>query len=261
VTSRRRFNRAVVLLVALLLLQVRTRSADDVIVMTSGTFTAACLELAPAFERATSHKVIVATTTIGVGADSIPNRLLRKEPAEVVIMSAEGLDALIKAGSVAAGSRVDLAKSSVAMAVRSGAPRPDISSVEALKRTLVAAKSVAYSSSVSGDYLVNELFPRLGIAGQLARTGRRIERERVGAVVARGEAEIGFQQLSELVPVAGIDVVGPLPAEVQRVTVVAAGVASHSTRPDAARAFITFLASPAASAGIVKTGLELLTPR
>jgi molybdate transport system substrate-binding protein len=139
VTVRRGSSCAVVLLAALLLLQVRAIAADDVIVMTSGTFTAACLELGPAFERATTHKVIVATTTIGVGADSIPNRLLRKEPADVVIMSAEGLDALIRAGSIVAGSRVDLAKSSVAMAVKSGAPRPDISSVEALKQTLAAA--------------------------------------------------------------------------------------------------------------------------
>jgi molybdate transport system substrate-binding protein len=142
------------------------------------------------------------------------------------------------------------------MAVRKGAPKPDISTVEALKRTLLAAKSVAYSASVSGDYLASELFPRLGIADELKTTGRRIERERVGAVVARGDAELGFQQISELLPIAGIEVVGPLPPEVQRVTVFAAGVAAHARYPDAARAFIQFLASPAAADVVVKTGLE-----
>jgi molybdate transport system substrate-binding protein len=260
-TSPRPFGRTAALLVAVLLLQARATSADEVIVMTSGTFTAASLELAPAFERAAKHKVVIATTTIGVGADSIPNRLLRKEPADVVIMSVEGLEALIKVGSVVPGSRVDLARSSVAMAVRSGARKPDIGSVEALKRTLVEATSVAYSASTSGDYLVKELFPKLGIAGQMARTARRIVGERVGAVIARGEAEIGFQQLSELLPIAGIDVVGPLPAEVQLVTVAAAGVTTHSKNPDAARAFIRFLASAEASSVVVKTGLELLAPR
>ena len=115
-----------------------------------------------------------------------------------------------------ADSRIDLARSSIGMAVRAGAPKPDISSVEALKRTLLQAKSIAYSASVSGRYLSTELFPRLGIADQVMGKSRRIEGERVGDVVARGEAEIGFQQISELLPVRGIDYVGPLPPEVQR---------------------------------------------
>src|SRR5262249_60415776 len=149
-------------------------------------------------------------------------------------------------------------RSAIGMAVGSGAPKPDIQSVEALTRTLLAAKSVAYSASVSGDYLSNELFPRLGVVEELKATGMRIERERVGAVVARGDAEIGFQQISELLPIAGIEVVGPLPPELQRVTVFAAGVAAHAKYPDAARAFIQFLASPAAAKVVVKTGLELV---
>jgi molybdate transport system substrate-binding protein len=144
------------------------------------------------------------------------------------------------------------------MAVRTGAARPDISSVEALRRTLLEARSIAYSASVSGDYLINELFPKLGIAEELKAKSRRIERERVGAVVARGEAEIGFQQISELLPIAGIDYVGPLPPDVQRVTVVSAGVAAGARSADAARALIRYLASADAIPAIRKAGLEPL---
>jgi molybdate transport system substrate-binding protein len=147
------------------------------------------------------------------------------------------------------------------MAVRAGARKPDISSVEALKQTLLAAKSAAYSASVSGDYLVRDLFPRLGIADQLRSKSRRIERERVGAVVARGDAEIGFQQISELLPIQGIDFVGPLPPEVQRVTVVSAGIAANAKDPAAARALVRFLASPAASGAVIKSGMEPMAAR
>jgi molybdate transport system substrate-binding protein len=243
-------------LLVILLVRAATAYADDIIVMTSGAFTAAYLDLAPGFERSTNNKLMTAATSMGTGADSIPSRLARGEPADVVIVAADALDQLIKDGRVMAGSRVDLARSSIGMAVRAGARKPDISSVEALRQTLLAAKSVAYSASVSGDYLVGELFPRLGIADQLKSKSRKIERERVGAVVARGDAEIGFQQISELLPVLGIDVVGPLPPEVQRVTVFSAGIASRSTHIAAAQAFVRFLASPAASAAVVKSGME-----
>jgi molybdate transport system substrate-binding protein len=113
---------------------------------------------------------------------------------------------------------------------------------------------------VSGDYFTNELFPKLGIAGQMAPKTRRSGNERVGALLARGDAEVGFQQMSELLPEKGIDVVGPLPADVQRVTIFAAGVAARSTRPDVARAYIRFLSSTAASAAVARTGLEPPTP-
>ena len=252
-------RRAAVLAAVLLLCQPSALFADDIVVMTSGAFTAAYLELASEYERSTKHKLTTATTSMGTGTESIPNRLKRGEAADVVIVNAELLDDLIKAGSVLAGSRVDLARSSIAMAVRAGAPKPDISSVAALTRTLLGAKSVAYSASVSGDYLRNELFPRLGVYEELKTTGMRIERERVGAVVARGDAEIGFQQISELLPIAGIEIVGPLPPEVQRVTVFAAGVAANSKHPDMARALIRFLASAEAAAVVVKSGLELIS--
>jgi molybdate transport system substrate-binding protein len=142
------------------------------------------------------------------------------------------------------------------MAVRAGTPKPDISTVEALTRTLLAAKSIAYSSSVSGRYLTTELFQRLGIAEQMAAKSRRIEGERVGAVVARGEAELGFQQTSELLPVPGIDYVGPLPAAVQRVSVFSAGVAVHSSNRAAAESLIRFLASAEAANAVARTGLD-----
>jgi molybdate transport system substrate-binding protein len=128
--------------------------------------------------------------------------------------------------------------------------------VSALRDTLLAAKSIAYSASVSGRYLTTELFQRLGIAEQMAPKSRRIEGERVGAVVARGDAELGFQQTSELLPVPGIDYVGPLPPGVQRVSVFSAGVAAHSDNRIAAEALIRFLASPDAAAAVARTGLE-----
>jgi molybdate transport system substrate-binding protein len=249
------------LLVGSLLLLAPTAYADDIRVMTSGAFTAAYLELIPQLERATRDKIVTAATSMGTGTDSIPSRLQRGEPVDVVIVADAALDQLIKDGRVMAGSRVDLARSSIGMAVRAGARKPDISSVDALRRTLLEAKSIASSASVSGVYISTELFQRLGIADQVVGKSKRIDRERVGAVVARGEAEIGFQQISELLPVPGIDYVGPLPPEVQRVTVFSAGVAVGSKNADAARTLIRFLASPEAASAVTKSGLEPVTPR
>jgi molybdate transport system substrate-binding protein len=245
---------AIVAVVALV--AAAATAADDLHVMTSGTFTAAYLELSPRFERETGHRVITEATSVGAGETSIEARLRRGDAVDVVIVDGMLLDHLIDDGRVVAGTRVDLARSAIGMAVRAGAPRPDIGSVEALIRTLLAARSIAYSGSVSGDYVSTELLQRLGIAEQVLPKTRRITGERVGAVVARGEAEIGFQQLSELLPVSGIEVVGPLPAEVQRVSVFAAGVGTNAKSPAAARRFIDFLASPSARDAIVKSALE-----
>ena len=258
-TKSRAFRAALVAATALIL--ARPASADDIRVMTSGAFTAAYLELRPQFERGIKDKVVTVTTTMGTGSESIPSRLERGEQVDVVIMNDESLQQLIKEGRVMADSRVELARSSIGIAVRAGAPRPDISSVDALKRTLLQAKSIAYSASVSGRYLTTELFPRLGIADEVMIKSRRIDRERVGAVVARGEAEVGFQQISELLPEPGIDIVGPLPAELQRVTVFSAGIAAASRNADAARALIRFLASPEAAGAVAKSGLEPIAPK
>lgn len=237
-------------------------AADEIKVMTSGAFTAAYLEVIPEFERVTGNKIVTAYgASMGDAPTSIPSRLQRGEPVDVVILASSALEELIQQGKLVAGSRMDLARSSIGMAVRAGAPKPDISSVDALRRTLLQAKSIAYSSSASGVYLSNELFQRLGIAGEMKAKSKRIEGERVGAVVARGDAEIGFQQVSELLPVPGIDYAGPLPAEVQRVTVFSAGVTVGARQPEAARALITFLASPKVAAAIARSGLDPVTSR
>jgi molybdate transport system substrate-binding protein len=234
-----------------------TVCADEIRVMTSGAFTAAYLHVIPEFERATRHKIVTAYgASMGNAPDSIPRRLQRGEPVDVVILASGALDQLIKQGKIVAGSRVDLVRSSIGMAVRAGAAKPDISTVEALKRTLLAAKSIAYSASASGVYLSQEMFQQLGIADRIRGKCKRIASEPVGAVVARGDAEIGFQQISELLPVPGIDYVGPLPREVQKVTVFSAGIAVGAKSPDAARALIKFLASPVAAPAIKKSGLE-----
>jgi molybdate transport system substrate-binding protein len=244
-------------IVAAILSVANPARAEDVRVLTSGGFAAALADLTPQLERTVGSKIVTLEgATLAGGPTSIPARLDRGEAVDIVIMAAAPLDDLIRTGKIRSGSAVDLARSGIGMAVRAGARKPDISSVEALKRTLLEAKSVAYSSSISGVYLASELFPRLGIADQMRAKSRRIDAERVGSVVARGEAEIGFQQISELLPLPGIEYVGPLPSGVQRTTVFAAGVAVTSPDPERARALIAWLASTAARAAIVKSGLE-----
>ena len=225
--------------------------------MVSGAFTEAYLQVVPEFEKSSTYKVSTSFgASMGGAPDSIPSRLGRGEAADIVIVADTALDDLIHKGRVVAGSRVDLVRSAIGMAVRAGAPKPDISTVDALRRTLLAARSIAYSASASGTYLSTELFPRLGIAGQIAGKSRRIESERVGAVVARGDAEIGFQQISELLPIAGIDFVGPLPPGAQRVTVFSAGIVTGAKDPAAATRLIEFLRSPAVQRVSEKAGLE-----
>lgn len=235
---------------------------DDIRVMTSGAFTAAYLELIPRLELLTKKKVVTAATSIGTGENSIPNRLRRGEPVDVVIVADGVLLGFIKEGLIVPASYTPVARSAIGLAVRAGAPKPDISTVEGLKRTLLQAQSIAYSASVSGDYVSTELFQRLGIADQVLGKSRRIEGgERVGAVIARGEADIGFQQISELLPVPGIDHVTPLPPDVQKVSVFSAGVAVSSKEADTAHAFIKFLVSPEASGAITNSGLEPIGSR
>jgi molybdate transport system substrate-binding protein len=238
--------------------------ADEIKVMTSGAFTEAYQQLVHQFQKTTRHTVVTTFgASMGGAKDSIPVRLSRGEPVDVVIVIESALDPLIKAGRIAPDSRVQLARSVIGVAVRKGAPKPDISSVAALRQTLLQAKSIAYSASASGTYVSTELFARLGIADQVKGKSRRIESERVGAVVARGEAEIGFQQVSELLPIAGIDYLGPLPGEVQQVSIVTAALATKATARTAARELIDFLVSPAAASTIHKSGLEpvaVLTP-
>jgi molybdate transport system substrate-binding protein len=241
------------------LLAVTTLSATEIKVVTSGAFTAAYLELVPEYERTTHNKLATEFgPSMGTTHNAIPIRLDRGEAIDVVIMAAPALANLIKQGKVRADSRVDLVQSKIGMAVRAGAPKPDISTVEALKHTLLAAKSIAYSDSASGVYLSTELFPKLGIADEIKGKTRKIEADPVGGVVATGEVEIGFQQISELRPVKGIDIVGELPPGAQRMTVFAAGIPVTSKHPEAAKALIQWLASPVVYPAIRRSGLEPL---
>jgi molybdate transport system substrate-binding protein len=231
--------------------------ADELRVMTSGAFTAAYLELIPRLELLTKKKLVTAATSIGTGENSIPNRLRRGESVDVVIVADGVLAGFIKEGLIMSESYTPLARSAIGMAVRAGAAKPDISTVEKLKLTLFQAKSIAYSASVSGDYLTTELYQRLGIADQVLGKSRRAEGgERVGAVIARGEAEIGFQQISELLPVPGIDHITPLPPEVQKVSTFSAGVALGTSDSAAAHALVKYLGSPEAVRAITNSGLE-----
>jgi molybdate transport system substrate-binding protein len=218
-------------------------------VMASAAFREAYLELLPEFERTSGHKV----ANSWVPSVQMMSRLKGGEATDVVILSAAALDELSRAGIIA--ERFDLAKSGVGVAVRTGAARPDISSGEALKRAVLAAKSVVYSTGPSGIYL-SELFQRMGIAEHIKPKVKQVQGEPAGAVVARGEAEIGFQQMSELLPVPGIDVIGPLPAEVQQITVFSAGLHARAQAPDAARMLVGFLKAPAAAPVIRKKGME-----
>jgi molybdate transport system substrate-binding protein len=239
-----------------------TATADDFRVMTSGAFTAAHLALIPQLERLTGKTIVTASTSIGTGENSIPNRLNRGEVVDIVIVADAVLRQFTAEGLVLAEGCAPVARSSIGIAVRAGAPKPDISTADALRRTFLQAKSVAYSASVSGEYLTTELYRRLGIMEQMMGRSRLITGgERTGAVVARGEAEIAFQQMSELLPVPGIAHVTPLPPEVQKVSVFSAGVAASSRQPDLARSVIRFLVSPEAAHAIEKSGLELIDNR
>jgi molybdate transport system substrate-binding protein len=249
--------RATALAFATALFLTTAATAAEVRVMISGGLTAAYNALVPEFERSTGHKVLTAYgPSMGTTVNAIPVRLDRGEPADVLIMVGYALGDLIKQGKVVTDSRVDLVKSPIGVAVKSGAPKPDISSAETIKGALLAAKTIAYSDSASGVYVSTEMFQKLGIAEEMKDKARKIPATPVGEIVARGDAEIGFQQISELKPVAGIDIIGPLPDELQKITVFSAGIAAVSREPDAGKALIKVLASPEDRDTLVKSGLD-----
>ena len=232
-------------------------SAQNVTVMSSGGVAAPYKLLAPKFEASTgNHLNSVFGPSMGTTVGAIPMRLARNEEADVVIMARSELDALAQKGLVVPGSQVDLVRSRIGMAVKLGAMVPDISTVAAFTRTLLSAKSIAYSDSASGVYISTELYKRLGLENELAPKSRKILAEPVGEIVARGESEIGFQQMSELKPIAGITIVGPIPNEIQKVTIFAAGIVENSHRKDAARKLIEFLSSPNVCGVIRESALE-----
>jgi molybdate transport system substrate-binding protein len=234
--------------------------AADVHVMISSGFFGVYSQLGPAFERASGHRLITTRgPSLGDSPEAIPTRLARGEAADVVIMDGGSADELLKRGMVQAGSKVLLARSQVGMVVKAGAAKPDISSVDAFRKVLLAAKSIAHSDSASGIYLSTVLFKKLGIADQLARKTRGVRGppsgEPVAAVVARGESEIGFQQVSELINVPGVTFVGTIPAELQPDHSFAGALTSKARQPEAARALLRFLSSPEAAATIRKAAL------
>jgi len=251
---------------AVALLAPGSASADDLHVMISAGFYQVYVELGPAFERASGHRLVTTRgPSMGDSPEAIPARLARGELADVVILDGTSADELATRGLVRAGSKVDLARSQIGMVVRSGAALPNIGSVEAFRRTLLAATSIGYSDSGSGVYLSTTLFAKLGVADQVAGKSRKVRGppsgEPVAAVVARGEVEIGFQQVSELLHVPGVTFVGTIPAELQPGFSFAGAITSAARQPEAARALLRFLASPEASATIVKAGLTPIAAR
>jgi molybdate transport system substrate-binding protein len=248
------------------LLMLAKASAADLHVMISAGFYGAYSELGPAFERASGHHLVTTRgPSMGDSPESIPTRLARGEVADVVILDGGAADALGKRGLLRADSKIELARSLIGMVVREGAAKPDIGSVEAFRSTLLAAKSIAYSDSGSGTYLSTTLFAKLGVADQVAAKSRKVRGppsgEPVAQVVARGEAEIGFQQVAELIHVPGISFVGTLPAELQPAISFAGALTNTVREPEAANALMRFLTSPEAAPVIAKAGLLPLSPK
>jgi molybdate transport system substrate-binding protein len=227
-------------------------------VILSGGFSAAYREVLPEFEQTSGIKVTTATgASQGNGPNTIGAQLRRGVAADVVIMNKAGLDDLIAEGRIASGTDVDLARTLLAVAVRAGAPKPDISTVDAFRRTLLGARSVSVDASTSGIYLTTKGFPRLAIAREMA--GKTIKEG--AAAVASGKAEIAVMLVSEILPVKGVEVVGTIPAEIQDASVFSAGVVAGTGEIESAKRLIAFLASQSASAAIKRSGMEPLSRR
>lgn len=251
-----------ILSMALLIGAGSTANSDEtnnVYVITSGGFTAGYNRLAPEFEKRTGINLFTAYGASSGGApNSIPERLKRNERADVIILSRPSLDRLTEAGDVEPDSRTDLVRSSIGMAVRAGADVPDISTTGAFLSILRNAESIGYSASASGTYLSTDLFPRLGIMDWIEPKATRVVSERVGSVIARGEVEIGFQQVSEILPIEGITYVGPIPDEYQKITIFSAGIVVGADNRSGAQQLIEFLSSIDVVATIEETGLDAI---
>lgn len=250
-------RRRVLLLLAAPLAIAAAPVAGELVVMVSGGFYTALNRLAPMFTARTGIRLRrVLGASMGRTPQAIPNRLADGERADVVILAQQSLQQLMLNGLVRAGTDVDLVRSKIAMVVKAGAPKPGIADAEQLRQALLAARSVAYSDSASGVYLTRELFPRLGIVEEMAAKAAAISGRPVAKAVASGEFEIGFQQLSELLPIAGVTIVGLLPPELQRVTIFAGGIATSAGDVGGAQMLLRFLSSPDAVEAIRDAGLE-----
>ena len=238
---------------------VHNVSSSQLTVITSGGFAAAYEVLAPVYEKNTGIKLVTLYGSSSGGAhDSIPSRLSRGEYADIVILSRPALERLTSENYIAKDTRVDLVDSTIGMAVLKGSVIPDISTEEAFVSTLREARSIGYSASASGTYLSTVLWPRIGVWQELKPKSKRIIGERVATVIARGEVEIGFQQISEILPNKNVQLVGPIPSDLQKVTTFSAAVLKKSEYSSAARDLIRYLSSSEVTGHIAATGLTPL---
>jgi molybdate transport system substrate-binding protein len=263
VTLKSRIRRAALLAFSGAVLASNVAHAADIHVLATGALSAAFRELGPDFEKATgNHLVISWGPSYGASHDALPMRIKHGEPMDVCFMIGAALDNQIGQGNFFADTRTDLAESRIGVAVRAGLPKPDASTVDSLRNTLLTAKSVAFSEGASGTYITGTLFAKLGIAEQMKSRSVLIKgRELVGTAVERGDAELGLQQISELHAIPGIQYVGPLPEQVQKVSVISAAIAKNAREPKAAEALIAYMKTPAAAAKFVKSGLDPISPR
>ena len=232
-----------------------TAGAAEIKLLSSAAMTTVLEDLVPKFEKATGHKVTLVLATSG----ALNKRVAEGETADLLISTGTGIDGLIKDGKLVSGSRVDIARSGMGVAVKAGAPKPDISTPEAFKQALLAAKSVAYtdpaSGGASGIHFVKVL-DQLGIAAQVNAKAKLGQGTPTADFIIKGEAELAIQQIPELKSVAGVDVVGPLPAALQSTTLLTSGVLAGAKQPDVAHAFVRYLTSPEAIAVIKEKGLD-----
>jgi len=227
-------------------------SAAEIKVASTQATEEAYKELVAQFEKSTGHKV----TTYYSGTLNVQKRIADGEPYDLIIMAGPAIDDQIKLGKAVAGSRVDFAQSGTGMAVKKGAPKPDIGSVDAFKKALLATRSIGYSTGPSGMYMLS-VFEKLGIADQVkSKLKQTPSGVFVGTLIATGETEVGFQQISELVHFDGIDYVGPLPGDLQRMTMFSTGIHAGAKQAEAARALVKYITAPAAAPVIRKHGLE-----
>nr|WP_198984545.1 substrate-binding domain-containing protein [Herbaspirillum sp. ASV7] len=237
--------------------------AAEIHVLATGALSAAFKKLVPAFEKKSGdHLVIAWGPSYGSSADALPTRIRNKEPMDLCFMIGAALDGQIQQGVFDPVTRADLAQSRVGVAVRAGLPVPDVSSVEKLRTALLEAKSVAFSEGASGTFIVNTLFPKLGIVEQMKSKSVLIHgKELVGTAIERGEADLGLQQISELRAIAGIQFAGPLPDAVQNPNVIAAAIARDAKERKAAQGLIDYLRTAEAKAIFESTGLDPVSAR
>jgi molybdate transport system substrate-binding protein len=211
-------------------------------------------EAVEVFEKSSGHKVIATW----VGTEAITKRITEGEVADIVVNAAQNIDRLTTEGKLSPGSRTDFARSAIGVAVAPDAPRPDIASVDGLKTALLTAKSIVVSSGTSGRYL-SELFVRLGVSEQIKTKVKQLPSgAQIGDFLANREAELGFQQVSELIHVKGIHYLGPLPPELQSYTIYSGAAHSQAPQPEAARAFLKALRQIETAEIVRKSGMEPL---